>query len=332
MSGESGWCTIESDPGVFTELLSTIGVKNAQVEELYSLDKSLISSHGQVYGLVFLFKYEKSSEAQPREGTLVSPPPETLFFANQTIQNACATQAILSIVMNAPGIDVGEELTRFRDFSNGMDPVTKGMVVGNSEVIRSAHNSFGPQQQFILDQDPDAEKEDPFHFVAYIPHNGKVYELDGLQTGPFDLGPVPEGGDNDWLDLVTPIISRRMEEYQKAGDATEIRFNLMMVVEDPRERLKAEVEALRSAGGDKAAKISALEEEIHTQDEKHKQWHKENVRRRYNFVPFIVSFLKALATSGHAEAAIKEVTEKKKTAYQEHVAKEKAKGDPESTK
>lgn len=328
MSGDSGWCTIESDPGVFTELLSAIGVKNVQVEELYSLDKSLISSHGQCYGLVFLFKYEKTTESRPREGNLVSPPPETLFFANQTIQNACATQAILSIVMNAPGIDVGEELTRFRDFSTGMDPMTKGMVVGNSEVIRTAHNSFGPQQQFIIDQDPNAEKEDPFHFVAYIPHSGKVYELDGLQTGPFDLGPIPEGG--DWFDVATPVISSRMEEYQQAGDGTEIRFNLMMVVEDPRERLRGEMEALRGAEGDNASRISDLQEQILTSEEKHKHWQKENVRRRHNFTPFIVSFLKALATSGHADAAIKEATEKKKTAYQQAVVKEKAKTASES--
>jgi hypothetical protein len=34
-----GWCTVESEPAVFNELLKWIGVDNAQVEEIYSLDE-----------------------------------------------------------------------------------------------------------------------------------------------------------------------------------------------------------------------------------------------------------------------------------------------------
>ena len=55
----SGWCTVESDPGVFSELLSSVGVKGVYCEEIWSLeDRESIEALKPIYGLVFLFKYK----------------------------------------------------------------------------------------------------------------------------------------------------------------------------------------------------------------------------------------------------------------------------------
>ena len=51
-----------------------------------------------------------------------------------------------------------------------------------------------------------------FHFVTYVPINGRLYELDGLKEGPVDHGKVPEG--TDWLDAVIPVLMERMAKYQ----------------------------------------------------------------------------------------------------------------------
>jgi len=86
-----------------------------------------------IYGLIFLFKWQQDPE---KRETLEHYDP-SLFFANQVINNACATQAILSILMNqGDKIDVGQELSTIKNFSVGMSSKDKGWTIGNSDLIR----------------------------------------------------------------------------------------------------------------------------------------------------------------------------------------------------
>lgn len=66
----------------------------------------------------------------------------TLAHKQQTTHNACATIALLNILMNAEGIGLGERLRKFKQDSKDLSPPLRGNMISNSDWIRVAHNSF----------------------------------------------------------------------------------------------------------------------------------------------------------------------------------------------
>jgi Ubiquitin carboxyl-terminal hydrolase, family 1 len=64
-----------------------------------------------VYGVIFLFKWQAGMD-KPRDVTHEAD----IYFAKQVMNNACATQAILSILLNQDSnkLDIGERLRQLR--------------------------------------------------------------------------------------------------------------------------------------------------------------------------------------------------------------------------
>ena len=55
------------------------------------------------------------------------------------------------------------------------------------------HNSFSPPQSIIPEEKPErGDDDEAFHFIAYVPVAGALYELDGLKPGPIRLADCTE--------------------------------------------------------------------------------------------------------------------------------------------
>jgi ubiquitin carboxyl-terminal hydrolase L5 len=91
---------------------------------------------------------------------------------------------------------------------------------------------------FELEEKAPSKEEDSYHFIAYVPINGRLYELDGLKEAPIDLGAIPTG--TEWTQVVRPVLEKRMMKYSEG----EIHFNLMAIVSDKKLTYEKELQAL----------------------------------------------------------------------------------------
>ena len=244
---------------------------------MISLDPSFLHQLSPVYGVIFLFKYPTGEKANtdgtPKDGQYDYAAAENLFFAAQTIQNACGTQALLSVLLNKDGeIDVGTQLRDFKEFTSGFPAEFRGEALSNSELIRDVHNSFAKSSPFVDETQRTAtDDDDVYHFIAYTPINGVLYELDGLQPAPVAHGACTF---EEFPEKVIPVLQRRIERYP----AHEIRFNLLAMVRDLRIR----------------AKEIGDQESLFTEEKKRSDWQFENALRRHNFVGFAGEVLKGV--------------------------------------
>ncbi|WWC59225.1 uncharacterized protein I303_101775 [Kwoniella dejecticola CBS 10117] len=322
MEDPSGWSLTESDPQVFTQLLKDLGVKGLQVDDLYSLDEATLSTLKPIHALIFLFKYVEpsASDAEGSSGVEVDPLDNGVWFANQVINNSCGTVAALNAVMNIPAqasqytdesIELGEELGNLREFGAGMESLDLGHLISSSPHIREVHNSFSKSSPFSMDPSafPDREKEDAYHFIAYLPINGILYELDGLRRNPIMHAPI-EG--SDWLDTARETVEGRIGTYPPGS----LMFNLLAVRSAPLPRLQR----LLNDPSTPSEQKFQIQDQLEHETNKDKRGQMENTLRRNNLLPVVFQLFKALGESGQAGKAVEDARIKGKERREKRAA------------
>ncbi|KAF8063528.1 ubiquitin C-terminal hydrolase [Lyophyllum atratum] len=304
------FAVIESDPGVFTALTRKLGVRSIELVEMYDIEPWAVD-HLNPRGLIFCFLWRKDAH---RPAEFDDPTAERVWFANQLSDDACASHAILNVLLNCPDVDIGDELRRFKHDTEEMSPVMKGLAVTNSPPLREAHNSLARPADIrgalnaiattTLDEakakakpkpatntkrgtkPPPAkraktaksatasspkkgkEKERPeaddaeeaYHFIGYVPAYGKVWELDGLKSGPLEVGELSPTSmcssssrasprkptSSGWMDVVRPALRMKMEKYGGAAEGgSNIRFSLLAIVDGLYEKANDELQMLK---------------------------------------------------------------------------------------
>ncbi|KAH9498805.1 ubiquitin carboxyl-terminal hydrolase [Bulinus truncatus] len=181
MGSAGDWCLIESDPGVFTELIKGFGCRGAQVEEIWSLDPESFESLKPVHGLIFLFKWSPNQE--PDESIVQDSRLQKIFFASQVINNACATQAILSILLNCTheDIELGDTLSNFKDFAQDLDPGLRGLS------LRPVIKDVVCDKPFVIRQSNEASGT----LGESKSQDQRIFSLNAEGSGPRQRKPLP---------------------------------------------------------------------------------------------------------------------------------------------
>uniref|UniRef100_A0AAQ4PWS6 Ubiquitin carboxyl-terminal hydrolase n=1 Tax=Gasterosteus aculeatus aculeatus TaxID=481459 RepID=A0AAQ4PWS6_GASAC len=231
-----GWLELESDPGLFTLLVEDFGIKGVQVEEIYDLQSKCQSP---VYGFIFLFKWIEERRSRRKVNTLMDETSvideeivNDMFFAHQLIPNSCATHALLSVLLNCSGVELGTTLSRMKAFTKGFSPESKGYAIGNAPELARAHNSHARPEPRHLPEKQNGisavRTMEAFHFVSYVPIKDRLFELDGLKAYPIDHGPW--GEEEEWTDKARRVIMERI------GLATMIRLTQPELVQDKKQQ------------------------------------------------------------------------------------------------
>lgn len=198
-------------------------------------------------------------------------------------------------------------------------------MLENMKELRESHNKTAFESKEKCNQ--------IYHYVAYVPNNGKVYELDGLRAGPTLIDFIEEG--KDWvltakdeiqskcrnllehdsdfhLFILIPDKKYTLESGLKRDKAIkcEIERRINLHIEEPidpieiakykdvMEKLPDDKTALQSMHTIVKTTLIKVEQEIKAEEDRRKKVYQECLKRTHNYLKFLFEFLQAMNKNG----------------------------------
>ena len=229
----ANWIPIESNPEVINDYCKKLGLKSgAYFHDVFGLDEALLQMiPGKCMAFILLFPISETYENFRKEEHKSLDPenykkPESLFFMQQTIGNACGTIGLIHALANNKEFCQFSEDSTLTNFLSTVEelccPAAIAEKLASDTSFANAHQSAARQGA----NEYKGEQVD-LHFVAIVAKEGKMFELDGRKVMPIEHGSFDEGKD-DFKVKAAEVAKKFMDR-----DPNELRFTMLAMSDAP---------------------------------------------------------------------------------------------------
>ncbi|KAG0235394.1 ubiquitin carboxyl-terminal hydrolase [Actinomortierella wolfii] len=141
----------------------------------------------------------------------------------------------------------------------------------------------------------EVDEDNSFHYIAFVPVGGYMWELDGLQPAPIRLSSY---NGSDWLSAFRQEIASRIETYSTDEDG----FVLLAITQDPisillneQQQLQAQVDRGEFVDPEE---IRRVERELESELRERAREQLEAEEKTADFRPFLNRFIELLHARG----------------------------------
>jgi ubiquitin carboxyl-terminal hydrolase L5 len=266
-----GFCEIENNEAYFSVILREIGVTHVTVRQVVMLDPDMLATMpNPIVGLILCYRHRDFDIADQEK----TNPPDVWFANQMPAQNSCATLAMIHTLMNTDNkdIDIGEHMRQFKEYSKDLSPFHRGQAFASWRYVKKIHNSFAKTMDIAKDdkylahkvrkskrkagltlnsapkgkdavrrnsQDSNSSEEssegNAQHYIAFVPRDGAVWKLDGMNKLPTRIGTYDAEGGESW----TAACSDRIHDLMTVGGDAE--YSVFAIAQSPLVGLREEI-------------------------------------------------------------------------------------------